>query len=441
MEVNRFNDENTEVLTEEEIEARRVEKVQNFKLDLDFDEEIPDYAPVEPAKKEETPITNLSELISPDDEEEVPAPNKKAKKKRHGRWGCLKRIIYILFILCVSAVLSYLLVTFLLDSMAFNREEKVVDLEIPMYSTTEDIAQMLEDNGLIDSAFCFRVFSKLTKADGKWQTGAFTVSPDMGYSTLIETLQTMTPRETVTVTIPEGFTVEEMAKRFEENNVCDSKSFYEAIIYGEYDYDFIHAIPTIDDGDEYAGRIYRLEGYLFPDTYNFYVGSSGETVVGRMLENFNNKMTDEVRSAIRDRGWTIDQAIIIASIIEGEAASKEDMEKVSKVLENRLAPDSGYPKLQLCSTRDYVKNILPSIDGLAVTSIAYNTYEREGLPVGAINNPGMQAIMAALYPSADKEMENCYFFATDYNTGITYFSKSFKEHEAICRKYKIGMYG
>ena len=117
------------------------------------------------------------------------------------------------------------------------------------------------------------------------------------------------------------------------------------------------------------------------------------------------------------------------------------MEKVSKVLQNRMEPNSGYPKLELCSTRDYVKAILPSIDGIAVTSIAYNTYERTGLPVGAINNPGLQALTAALNPSTDKDMENCYFFATDYNTGITYFSKSFSEHERICRKYKIGMYG
>ena len=258
---------------------------------------------------------------------------------------------------------------------------------------------------------------------------------------LIETLQTMTPRETVTVTIPEGFTVEEIAALLEENSVCDSKSFFDAVIYGVYDYDFVNQIPAAEDGEEHAGRIYRLEGYLFPDTYNFYVGSSGETVVKRMLDNFNNKLTEEIRTAIQDKGWTIDQAIIMASIVEGEAASKEDMEKVSKVLENRLAPNSGYPKLELCSTRDYVRDILPSIAGVEVTSIAYNTYKREGLPVGAINNPGLQALMAALNPSTDEEVQNCYFFATDYNTGITYFSKSFNEHEKICRKYKIGMYG
>ncbi len=422
-----------------EIASRRSETVQSFKMDFSIDD-IPDVE-----THYNTSANTLSEQPVRVDEasktEDAIFPQKKQKPPRSKAEGCLFKIIYGLLIVGISGFLASVLLIFVLDSMAINRTEKVVDIEIVSGSTTEEIANLLVEKELIDNAFCFRVYSKISGADGKWQVGAFTVSPDMGYATLVETLQTMTPRETVTVTIPEGYTVEEIAKVLEENGVCEPDSFYDAVVYGEYDYDFVSDIPTSTDGKEYAGRIYRLEGYLFPDTYNFYVGSSGETVVSRMLENFNNKLTAEIRQQIADRGWTIDQAIIIASLIEGEAASKEDMEKVSKVLQNRMEPNSGYPKLELCSTRDYVKAILPSIDGIAVTSVAYNTYERTGLPVGAINNPGMQALTAALNPSMAEDMKNCYFFATDYNTGITYFSQSFKEHERICRKYKIGMYG
>ena len=439
MDKKNLNQKTDEVLSAEEFAARRNEKVQNFKVDFSL-EDIPDVEAsiteeVDASVQEETPVEEApAETPQPQDK-----PAKKKKKRSGG--GCLKRILYGLFILVVSGVLAAFLVFFLLDSLAINRDHKVVDFEIPSGANTEQIANELETKGLIDNAFCFRVYSKLTKADGKWQVGAFTLSPDMGYSVLVETLQTMTPRETVTVTIPEGYTVEEIAKLMESNGVCDSESFYDAVIYGQYDYDFIRDIPTSADGQQHVGRIYRLEGYLFPDTYEFYVVSSGETVIGRLLENFNNKLTAEIREQITARGWTVDQAIIIASLIEGEAASKEDMEKVSKVLQNRMEPDSGYPKLELCSTRDYVKAILPSVGGIEVTSIAYNTYEREGLPVGAINNPGLQALTAALNPSTAEDMEKCYFFATDYNTGITYFSKTFAQHEKICRKYKIGMYG
>lgn len=425
-----------EAILSEEIAARRSEAVQNFKVDFSVDD-IPDVV----TNYDSDTIQNV-ELPSATEksvEEENFIPEGRSPRTKSE--SCLLKIVYGLIVLGVSGFLAAMLLIFVLDSMAINRSEKVVDVEIAAGSTTEDIAEMLVEQELIDYAFCFRVYSKISGADGKWQVGAFSLSPDMGYATLVETLQTMTPRETVTVTIPEGFTVEEIAHVLEENGVCDPESFYDAVVYGTYDYDFVDAIPSVQDGKEYAGRIYRLEGYLFPDTYNFYVGSSGETVVSRMLDNFNNKLTAELRQQIADRGWTIDQAIIVASLVEGEAASKEDMEKVSKVLQNRMEPGSGYPKLELCSTRDYVKAILPSIDGIAVTSVAYNTYEREGLPVGAINNPGLQALTAALNPSTDENMKNCYFFATDYNTGITYFSQTFREHERICRKYKIGMYG
>lgn len=424
----------------EEINARRTEAVQNFKMDFSIDD-IPDaefiHSPVEPQSEEPVATEPLE-----DEFDEIPIRKKKAKEEKPARSkaeGCLLKAIYGLLIVGIAGVLASGILVFVLDSMAFNRTQKVVDFEVPEGSgySTEEIADLLVEKGLIDNAFCFRVYSKISGADGKWQVGAFTLSPDMGYATLVETLQTMTPRETVTVTIPEGFTVEEMAKLFEKKNVCTADDFFKAVVSGEFDFDFVKDIPTATDGKEYKGRIYRLEGYLFPDTYNFYVGSSGETVVQRMLENFDSKLTPDIRKQIEKRGWTIDQAIIMASLIEGEAASDEDMEKVSRVLANRLKPDSGFSKLQLCSTRDYVKGLLPTIPGLPVTSVAYNTYEREGMPVGAINNPGIRAIKAALNPSNDKSVAKCYYFATDYDTGITYYSETFEQHNYYIRKYGI----
>ncbi len=223
--------------------------------------------------------------------------------------------------------------------------------------------------------------------------------------------------------------------------MCSTTDFYNAVVNEEYDYDFVKAIPTASDGKQYAGRIYRLEGYLFPDTYNFYLGSSGKMVVEKMLANFNQKLTDDIRQQISKKGWNIDEAIVFASVIQGEAGKPSDMYAVSKVLSNRMQPNSGFPKLQCDSTRDYVNKILPSFSGVVITTSSYDTYVREGLPVGAINNPGIMAIKAALNPSTETEFSNCYYFATDYNTGITYYSKTLAQHEAVCRKYKIGMYG
>jgi len=422
--------------------AKRSEKIQNFKLELTLDDDL--------AAAEETvaPLPTRSDV--PDEAataptEEQPAaegdlPAKKPKRKKKSG-GCLKKIIYAFVVAALSVTLAWFVIIFLIDSVALNRSDKPIDIEIPAGANTKQIAAILEENGIIEHPICFRLFSKITRADGKFQQGAFSLTANMGYATVVDVLQTMTPRETATVTIPEGFTIEEIAKLLDEKGICKKENFYSAVISNEYDYDFVKAIPTAADGKEYAGRIYLLEGYLFPDTYNFYLDSSGETVVKRMLENFNTKLTPDIRSAIAARGYTIDEAIIIASIIQGEAAKVEDMKGVSKVLFNRMEPNSGYPKLQCDSTGDYVREILPSIGGIEVTSSAYDTYEKEGLPVGAINNPGMDAIEALLNPSTDSAVKDCYFFATDYDTGITYFSKTYAQHEKTCRKYKIGMYG
>lgn len=421
--------EENESTLSEEIAARRDQVVQNFQMNFDIDE-IPDATP----EYDNTAIAETQDPVPTEVEPEIEVLPEQ-KEKRSKSEGCLMKLLYTFLIVGVSGFLASMMLIFVLDSMAINRSEKAVDLEIPSGATTRVIADALVDKGLIDNAFCFRIYSKIAKADGKWQPGAFVVSPDMGYATLVETLQVMTPRETVTVTIPEGFTVEEMAKLLKEKGVCEPESFYEAVVHGDFDYDFVEAIPDTASG--HYGRCYRLEGYLFPDTYNFYVGSSGETVVERMLENFDRKLTPELRQQIADRGWTIDQAVIMASLIEGEAASDEDMEKVSRVLDNRLVPGSGFSKLQLCSTRDYVRALMPTIKGVAVTSVAYNTYEREGLPVGAINNPGLRALNAALNPSNDPAVAKCYFFATDYKTGITYYSETLSQHNQVIRKYGI----
>ena len=418
---------------EADIIAAREEKVQGFQLNITLEEDLAaiEDAPTVVARSVEVP--SATAII----QEESAVATKPTKKKT----GCLAKLLYGFVVLALSATIAIFAIVFLMDMVALNRSDQPVDVEIPAGSDTTKIAEILHENGIIDYPFCFRVFSKITRSDGKYQKGMFSLTPNMGYSTVVDTLQTMTPRETVTVTIPEGYTIDEIAKVLEENNVCEKKNFFEAVINGIYDYDFIRDIPTADDGPQFEGRIYRLEGYLFPDTYNFYVGSSGETVVNRMLENFNAKLTPDMRTAIESKGMTLDEAVIIASIIQGEAAKKEDMQGVSRVLFNRMAPNSGFAKLQCDSTGDYIKDLLPSIDGVVISNEAYDTYVRDGLPAGAINNPGIDAIHALLNPSTDATIQKCYYFATDYDTGITYFSKTYAQHQSVCRRYGIGMYG
>lgn len=355
-------------------------------------------------------------------EEPVNSAVKPAKKKH-----TLRNILLILLTLglIAGAVVGFLFWSDYSGAGGHTCEAVVITIGGDCSGTAE-IAQRLQDNGLIDYALFFRVYSRLTEADGTWQAGEFTLSKDMGYDEIIQALQTPYIEKGVDVTIPPQFTVEQIAARLEEKGICTAKAFIDAVQNGDYNYDFARSVPYNKD------RVYRLEGYLYPDTYNFQIDTDPHEVVDRMLQNLDKQLTEEIRQKINKRGWTIDQAITMASLIEGEAASKEDMESVSRVLQNRLEPGSGFTKLQLCSTRDYVNDLKTSVE-----VNAYNTYYRDGLPVGPINNPGMQALLAALNPSQDEYIKSCYYFATDYEDGKTYFSQTFAQHQAIIDEHGI----
>lgn len=435
----------TDVSDEDDVVSGRNEYVKRFQMDFVVDD-IHDNTEENSAPTEEAPDVNeLVPLGEPTPTQETPEEDEEDNKSSWSG-GCLARIIFSMLIVLISIALASVITSAVLDVTGFNRNNRKADVVIPKGASTEQIAAILKEEGMINHEYYFCLYVRFMNLGDKWQSGSFQLQADMGFPTLIKTMQTKAPNATVRVTFYEGDTVWEMAATLEENNVCDADDFISAVRYGDYDYDFIRDIPTEADDPIYANKPYRLEGYLFPDTYEFYIGSQGETVVNRMLQNFENKMTTDLLAQIEDSGWTLDQAITFASIIQGEADTMENMKKVSRVLYNRFDPTSGFKKLQLCSTRDYVTDILEvdagSFDSEALKQ-AYNTYFREGLPIGAINNPGMAAIQAILNPSNDPEAMEYYYFATDYepddgsNKPITYFSKTYEEHQAICKKYDI----
>ena len=417
-----------------DLTASRRERVSQFRLQME--EQI--------GQATEETASPGEEYSAQDVPTAPPAAPKKKKKRKKKSNGCLKGAVYIVLVVLFSVTLAAFALLAAIDVFGFTKPKTEIDVTIEEGWYGGEIAQALEESGIIDYPFLFRVYCRLTGADGTMHPGVFTLRPDMGYEDVISTLQVQKQRETVNVTIPEGFTVDKIAALLEKNNVCTRTDFYRELgnwrNYGQFD--FIKALIDAETADPncFEGRIYMLEGYLFPDTYNFYVNCSASSVVRKMLENFDTRVTTSLRSALSAQGWTMDEAVIIASIIQREADAT-NMDKVSRVLLNRLNNTAQYPKLECCSTRDYINAIMPPAEGVEVTKSAYNTYLRTGLPVGAICNPGVKALEALAAPSQEKDVNDCYFFATDYNTGKTYFSKTYKQHEAICKKYKIGMYG
>lgn len=406
-----------------------------FKLELDLDSEYGEAVEAPPVVRESEPSAAPAEPIKQPD-----AP-KQPKKKKKRSW--VHNLIYTVMVLGLSAVFAYFLVVGGLDFTGLTRVDKTVDVDIPAGASTATVSEVLKENGLIDQPMVFRLYARLSGADGTWQPGSFSLNPNMGYQTLIKSLQTARKRDTAKVTLPEGFTVMQMAERLEKKGVCTVQEFVRAVTEVDYskDYDFIAAFSEIEQAD-YTARIYKLEGYLFPDTYEFYVGCSGETVVRKMLDNFNKRLSTSLRASMSAKGYTMDELIVLASIVQGEAGTTEDMAMVSRVLANRMADPATYPKLQCDSTGDYVEKLIAGGNSsISVVNTAYDTYEREGLPAGPINNPGLAAIKAVLTPSENETVAKCYFFATDYKTGKTYYSETYNQHVSVCKRYGIGMYG
>lgn len=238
-----------------------------------------------------------------------------------------------------------------------------------------------------------------------------------------ETQPPSTTSNVVRVTFPEGSTVSQIALLLEENGVCSADDFMAEAnnplnLEG---YSF-----SISNPEE---RTFLLEGYIFPDTYEFYRNESAASAIKRFLKNSQVKLDDEISARCSELGYTVDEILTLASIIQEEAGDPAEMGKVSSVLHNRL--NSGrYPRLQ-CDVatfylRDYVK---PYVDELRYGELVelYNTYNCDGLPAGPITNSGLDAVNAALYP----EDTDYYFFVTD-SAGEYYYAETWSEHLENC---------
>lgn len=233
---------------------------------------------------------------------------------------------------------------------------------------------------------------------------------------------------TVTVTFPEGFSAVQIAKRLEENGVCAAADFIAQLNAPDGLTEGYPFLAEINNPDE---RPFLLEGYIFPDTYEFYRGENPQSVLNRFLKNTANKLTDEFALRAEQLGYTLDEVITLASIIQKEAGMKEQMGKVSSVLHNRIE-SLNYGKLQCDVTINYINDYVTGSEYLQDSttdfSALYNTYKCSGLPAGAICNPGIDAIQAALYP----EKTDYFYFVTDKDNNY-YYASTYEEHKENCR--------
>lgn len=347
----------------------------------------------------------------------------KKRKKRSARLPIVLMLTTLIF--TVAICLSVLIISVGRDMLAIGKDGSLKMITISEGDDVKKVAQILEKEGIIDIPKAFEIVAKLSDADESFIPGQYELSPSYAYETIISKLTTeeiIENNETVNVTFLEGTSVIDAAKLLEENKVCDAERFIYYFNAGGYGFEFENKLPTST-----ASKFYRMEGYLFPDTYTFYIDSDPESVCMKIYQNFENKMTDEYYAQMQKKGMTLDEVITLASIVQAEAWNPESMKMVASVFENRLKNSDEFPKLQSDPTTYYVDEVIKPNIQIPSTAIfdAYDTYKGHGLPPGAIGNPGIDAIEAVLYPAET----DYYYFAADIDTFEVFYAETLEEHE------------
>lgn len=356
------------------------------------------------------------------------------------------RIIWIAMIVLMSVMLAQYFIVGVNDMLAIGREEeKTVEIEISKNSKVDDVASILKDKGVIENKQFFILYSRVTKSYGNFIPGNFEVKTNLDYEALINYIQSNSNRlekDIIDVTFQEGLNVLECAEWLERNEVCDKNEFLDLCKSNEFDdsYDFLKSISNTDD------RYYKLEGYLFPDTYKFYKNERAKDTIKRFLNNYEKKITSKkkvegfdskvsIEDIAKQNGMTPEDMLTLASMIQAEAAEKDDMPNVSSVFHNRLSTvetegvnkygDFGLWMLGSDATVFYpyrTKAQVP-IDIVDSFQSRYNTYNIKGLPAGPICNPGMDAIDAALNPN-----DTDYYYFCHSKDKKSYYAKTLDQH-------------
>lgn len=363
---------------------------------------------------------NAEDLISSiPDYDEVTV---KIKKKRN----VFARIMFAIIIISVSIGLSLIILFALQDVLGVRKADMPITVDISENTGVSKIADMLEDKGIINSAFVFKAYFKLSKIEGNLNYGTYELNSNMSYEMIINELKKYSrSKDEVKVTFPEGTTIYEMANILQKNDVCKASEFIDAFKVKEFGFGFEKDISSN------PLKFHKYEGYVFPETYNFYKRDNPMSVAKKMLSEFEKRVTPEMKEQMNKMGYNLEETLTIASIVQKEAGKTDEMKKVASVYFNRLKNKDVYPNLQACPTRDYANQLKKQMAVINQDVIdAYNTYEDAGLPPGPICNPGEDAIKATLNP----ETTEYFYFCTNLKTGQFYYAKTLKEHERNVRK-------
>ena len=342
----------------------------------------------------------------------------------------VKAIIYIVSVLVISGCLALFAIFVGNDCFAFVKSDAEVTVTLPEDADLGDIAKELKRNDVIKYPSMFKLYVMIRGKDtDNYVAGNHTVNGMMGYDALIAKFKPAVGREEITLTIVEGSTTQEIIDLFVANGIGTQEGFEETIKNYEFDFWFLEELDKIDTSE----RIYRLDGYLFPDTYNFFTNSSEADALYKLLSNFEAKFSIENKARAEELGMSVDDIVIMASLIQKEAMHITDYPLVSSVFHNRIKDGmklESNATVQYTMPKDEVELKL-TYDQITTYDNGYNSYLYAGLPVGPICNSSLNALNWAMYPS---DTDYMYFVSDD--EGFNHYAVTYNEHLKNVAEYQ-----
>ena len=350
---------------------------------------------------------------------------KRRKKSRFYIFRLTARRIcaFVITFFLLSCGLTYWWVNFQLLPTGSSNSYQPKEIFIPYNSSTAEIAAILKKEGLIKNSLFFCFYARYRGYHAKFQAGKYLLSGELSLDELMGMLQQgVVLKKGFRFTIPEGFTVEQVALQLAREGLVQEDEFLLECLRSrqESSFQFLRAVPP--------GVRYTLEGYLFPDTYEIeQTAVRPEEITALMLQRFHEIFDAEFYRRAVELDFSVHEIVTLASLVEREARVPEERPLIAAVFHNRLRSEN-MPFLQSCATVQYVlgevKPVLTYAE-LAVDS-PYNTYLYPGLPPGPIASPGQEALKAALYPA---DVDYLYFVYKEDGSGTHYFSTTLEEHD------------
>ena len=378
-------------------------------------------------------------LDSQPEQEPVPAHDRPARKGRprrkkgEGFFGIpniLVTLVWAAIVLAIGVTLGRMLWVCATDVLAFGREDKPVTITVYESDTIDEITDKLYKGGLIRYPKLFKLYASFAVDEGEIHPGIWDLNTRYDYHALVNSMTPRSSRSVVEVTIPEGYSCRQIFALLEENRVCTAQDIAAYAADGELsDFWFLE---NVERGSEYC-----LEGFLFPDTYQFYKNSTPREALEKMLSNFGNRFTEEMRAQIdtlnadvTGGGYGVREVVIVASLIEKESAAPAESPMIASVIYNRLHHWEYPALLNIDAAIIYAQGGDASTIDTSIDS-PYNTYRYTGLTPTPIANPGLSSLQAALNP----ESSNYYFYVLNPATGMHQFSTTQEEHDAWIAKF------